>query len=175
MQKYGTSIFIKQSQPKRNNSQKGPHSCIPLLLFADNVINIPVNSIEWQTIPVILQSTAPWVHLESSAAVMQLKSCWHTWESVTAIPFRNNSSFSVPCRLRQSFSLAWEPGNPKFWLQFWLLLWFFSEDLIISWRLSLKVWKRRGMQETRCDYISSQLSQRLQHLQRCSSPKYRPR
>lgn len=47
MQKYGTSIFIKQSQPKRNNSQKGPHSFIPLLLFADNVINIPVNSIEW--------------------------------------------------------------------------------------------------------------------------------
>lgn len=32
---------------------------------------------------------------------MQLKSCWHSWESVTAIQFRNNSSFSVPWGLRQ--------------------------------------------------------------------------
>lgn len=44
---------------------------------------------------------SPWVYLESSAAVMQLKSCWHSWESATAIQFRNNSSFSVPQGLRQ--------------------------------------------------------------------------
>lgn len=44
---------------------------------------------------------SPWVHLESSAAVMQLKSCWHSWEPATAIQFRNNSSFSVPQGLRQ--------------------------------------------------------------------------
>lgn len=44
---------------------------------------------------------SPWVYLESSAAVMQLKSCWHSWESVTAIQFRNNSSFSVSWGLRQ--------------------------------------------------------------------------
>lgn len=38
MQEYGIRIFIKQSQTKRNNSlTKGPHSYIPLLLFAENV------------------------------------------------------------------------------------------------------------------------------------------
>lgn len=55
----------------------------------------------------------------------------------------------------ESCSLASEHRNPKFWFQFWLLLSFVPEDLIISWRLSLKLWKRRGICEIRCGCISS--------------------
>lgn len=99
---------------------------------------------------------------------MQLKSCWHSWESVTTIQSRNNSSFSIPCDLSESCSLALEPEYPKFWFQFWLLLSFVPEDIKTSWRLSLKLLKRGGTWESRCDSVCSQLSYSLQHLQRCS-------
>lgn len=89
---------------------------------------------------------------------MQLKSCWHSWESLTAIQFRNNSSFNVPCGLRQRV-VVW-PQNMEILNSVFSSDWNFSseflpEDLIISWRLSLELWKSRGMCKSRCGCKSS--------------------
>lgn len=109
---------------------------------------------------------------------MQLKSCWHSWESVTTIQFRNNSSFSIPCDLSESCSLASEPEYPKFWFQFWLLLSFVPEDILCLLEVISKALEERrnmGEQMWLCmlpAFLQSATSSEM--LSYLPGPKHRP-